>query len=87
MEVDFVVGDSLAIEVKAKERVSESALRALRALAEEVPLMRKIVVCGDKWRRITADGIEIVPVEEFFRELWRDSLLAPVPPFRAAPDR
>ena len=75
MEVDFVVGDALAIEVKSKERIAESDLRPLRALGEEFPRMRKIVACGEKWRRITADGIEIIPMEEFFGELWSDSLL------------
>lgn len=76
MEVDFVVGDSFAIEVKAAERVSENDLRALRALAEELRLVRKIVVCREKWRRVTEDAIEIIPVKEFFEELWNDSLLA-----------
>ncbi len=74
MEVDFVVGDSLAIEVKARERLAEGDLRGLRALAEEFPEMRKMVASGERWRRTTADGIEIIPINEFLEGLWRDAL-------------
>ncbi len=42
-----MVGDSFAAEVKAAERVSESDLRALRALAEELQLLRKLGEIGD----------------------------------------
>jgi uncharacterized protein len=75
MEVDFIVGDSLAVEVKARERLPESELRGLRALAEEFPRMRKIVASGEKWRRKTTDGIEVIPINEFLEELWRGSIL------------
>lgn len=68
MEVDFVIGDSLAIEVKSKERIAEGELRPIHALAEEFPRMRRIVASGEKWRRITHDGIEIIPIGEFLQE-------------------
>ena len=69
-EVDFVVSSKVAIEVKAKARVSPRDYKGLLALAEEVRLKRKIVVCNEKRRRHTDDGIEIVPVETFLGELW-----------------
>ncbi len=34
-EVDFIIGDHTAVEVKAKENVSTQDLKALRALMEE----------------------------------------------------
>ena len=34
-EVDFIVGDHTAVEVKARENVSRQDLKSLRALAEE----------------------------------------------------
>ncbi len=75
LEVDLVIGDRVAIEVKAAERITERAMKGLRALSEEVPLERKIVVSHEPhpWR--TDDGIEVLPVEEFLRRLWRDELL------------
>ena len=45
-EVDFVVGDSLAIEVKASAAVAPRDLTGLRRLAEEVPLRRRIAPGG-----------------------------------------
>ena len=39
-EVDFILGDHSAIEVKAKEIVSARDLRSLHALAEEQKLKR-----------------------------------------------
>jgi len=69
-EVDFLVGDAIAIEVKAKERVGEQDLRGVRALVAEMALSRKIVVSNELWRRTTDDHIEIVPVDEFLRDLW-----------------
>jgi uncharacterized protein len=74
-EVDFLVGDAIAIEVKAKERVGEQDLRGLRALAGELALARKIVVSNEMWRRTTDDHIEIVIVDEFLRDLWAGKVI------------
>ncbi len=74
-EVDFLVGDKTAIEVKAKERVSNADLKGLRALSEELRLKYKIVVCNEKWPRKTEDGIEIIGVQEFLRRLWQDEFV------------
>jgi uncharacterized protein len=45
LEVDFVVGNEIGIEVKATGRVSKRDERGLNALAEEIPTLRKIIVC------------------------------------------
>ena len=75
LEVDFVVAGRVAIEVKAAERVTDRAMRGLRALAEEVPLERKVIVSHEPaaWR--SEDGIEVLPVDEFLQTLWQDKLL------------
>jgi predicted AAA+ superfamily ATPase len=74
-EVDFVVGHELGIEVKSKARVSPRDYKGLIALSEEVPLKRKIVVCGEKMRRRSDDGIEIMPPALFLKELWGGNLI------------
>jgi predicted AAA+ superfamily ATPase len=74
-EVDFVVGDQVAIEVKAGGRIARRDLKGLLALAEEVPLRRKVVVCGERRPRVTDEGVEVMPVEHFLRELWEGDLL------------
>ena len=70
LEVDFVIGDHTAIEVKATERVTDRDLKGLRALSQEMPLKRRIVVSREEqpWR--TDDGIEILPAAAFFQQLW-----------------
>ena len=69
-EVDFVVGDRVAIEVKGKPRITARDYKGLRALAEEVALDRRLVVCREPRRRRDDEGVEIVPVEAFLRDLW-----------------
>ncbi len=69
LEVDFVVGDRIAIEVKAKARVTRRDLSGMRALAEDLALERKLVVCNETRRR-REDDIEVLPIEEFLEDLW-----------------
>jgi len=68
-EVDFILGEHTAIEVKAKQNVSGKDLRPLRALAEEKKLRRYLCVCLEAHRR-RIDGVEVLPYEEFLGELW-----------------
>jgi predicted AAA+ superfamily ATPase len=74
-EVDFVIGDELAVEVKATERVSDAHLKGLRALGEENIVRRRIVVSRDSLARTTEDGIEILPWRDFLRGLWAKELI------------
>ena len=74
-EVDFIVGDQLALEVKATRQVSERDLRGLRALREEGLLRRYAVVSLDEVKR-KVDGVEVWPWKSFLSALWRDTLLA-----------
>jgi predicted AAA+ superfamily ATPase len=66
IEVDFIVGDmSVAIEAKATARVTADHLKGLRHLRQDHPDVRAILVCLEPRRRITDDGIEIMPVAAF----------------------
>lgn len=68
-EVDFIIGDHTAVEVKAKENVSQTDLKSLRALAEEQKLKRYVCVSLEKRRR-QVGGITVLPVREFLETLW-----------------
>lgn len=68
-EVDFVVGNQVAIEVKSSRRVSDQDLRSLKALREEKKVKQYLVVCQEPAVRIS-DGIKIMPVNEFLKVLW-----------------
>lgn len=52
-EVDFIIGDHTAIEVKAKQNLSPVDLKSLNALAEEKKLKRYLCVSIDPPRRRT----------------------------------
>lgn len=68
-EVDFIIGDHTAIEVKAKAVVSPADLRGLVALAEESILRRYICVCLESRPR-RVGRIEIIPLVDFLERLW-----------------
>ncbi|MEW6117522.1 MAG: AAA family ATPase [Nitrospirota bacterium] len=68
-EVDFILGDHTAIEVKAKENVSAQDLKSLRALAEEKKFKRYLCVSLDPRPR-TLGGISILPYRKFLNDLW-----------------
>ena len=70
-EVDFIIGDSLAIEVKGSDNISNKHLKGLRALKEEGLIKDYCVVSLDSNKRITEDGITIWPYLEFLDWLWK----------------
>jgi predicted AAA+ superfamily ATPase len=72
-EVDFILGEHTAIEVKAKENVAGRDLRSLRALAEEEALRRYVCVSLEPRRR-KVDGIEVLPYAAFLEELWAGAM-------------
>ena len=72
-EVDFIIGDRLAIEVKGSDNVSNKHLKGLRALKEEGLIKDYCVVSLDSSKRITEDGIIIWPFLEFLDWLWKQS--------------
>jgi len=69
-EVDFVVGDELAIEVKSTRLATDSDAKGLRAFAQETVLRRRLLVTRDPHRRTLADGTEVLPFETFSQALW-----------------
>ncbi|MBA5869944.1 MAG: AAA family ATPase [Nitrospira sp. CR2.1] len=68
-EVDFILGDHTAIEIKASENIGAKDLKPLKALAEEGALKRYLCVSLETRRR-QVDGVTILPVREFLNNLW-----------------
>lgn len=72
-EVNFIVGDDIAIEVKASHQIHSKHLKGLKALSEEHICKRYILVSKDKLAR--KDGLfEIIPWQDFLQRLWSDQL-------------
>jgi len=68
-EVDFIIGDEIAIEVKASHMVGSKHLKGLRLISEEIPFKYKIVVSLDQNPRVIED-ILVLPYQEFLSRLW-----------------
>ncbi|MYD46088.1 MAG: ATP-binding protein [Gammaproteobacteria bacterium] len=68
-EVDFLIHDHTAIEVKAKPHVGVRDLRSLRALKEEEIFQNFVCVCMGSLP-MYVDGIEILPYMTFLDYLW-----------------
>lgn len=68
-EVDFIIGDHTAVEVKAKENVSTSDLKSLRMLEEEKRLKRYLCVSFEAQRR-KIEHVTVLPYKDFLEALW-----------------
>ncbi len=73
-EVDFVVGDHLAVETKATRHVGASDLRGLTALAEE-KILRQFFLVSEDPIETKQGSIRCLPWRTFLDELWNDKLL------------
>lgn len=74
-EVDLVLDDDVAIEIKSTTQVSDKHLKSLRALKEENLFQRFLVVSLDPVRRRTSDGIEMIPWQPFLDLLWSGKVI------------
>jgi predicted AAA+ superfamily ATPase len=68
-EVDCIIGDAAAIEIKSFERFSEGALKGLKAFQDEGKVRRYYMVSRDPVRRRLGQ-IEVMPYTEFLDLLW-----------------
>lgn len=68
-EVDFILGDHTAIELKAGGNVTSRDLKPLRALAEEGTFRRYLCV-GTEPRARRVGGVTILPWQDFLDALW-----------------
>lgn len=74
-EVDFVIGNVLAIEVKSTDLVTDKHLKGIRAFKEEGLIQHYAVISLDPQERVTADNIYIWPWQVFLKKLWAGDFL------------
>jgi len=70
-EVDLILSDRWAIEIKSAKQISDKHLKGLRALKEEGIVQNFAVVSLDPQKRTTRDGIYIYPWEVYLELLWK----------------
>ena len=68
-EVDFILGEHTAVEVKAKENVSARDLKSLWAFAEEKKLKRYLCVSLEPRKR-NLGNMTVLPFRDFLEALW-----------------
>jgi predicted AAA+ superfamily ATPase len=72
-EVDFIINDEIAVEVKATNRTQDKHLKGLKALAEEKICKQYILISQDPIKRLV-DNIDIMPWHVFLEKLWNDEI-------------
>ncbi len=74
-EVDFILGEKdAALEIKSSKHIHEADIRSLKALREDGPVKKLIVVCLEEEPRTLEKGIEILPWKLFVEKLWRGDI-------------
>lgn len=76
-EVDFILNDKIAIEIKAKNQVSNKDLDGLRACVEEHLIDKFYVVSLEDKARIVDGIFHIMPYQDFLTSLWQHEILDP----------
>ncbi|MEJ2157834.1 MAG: DUF4143 domain-containing protein [Desulfobacteraceae bacterium] len=74
-EVDLILNDRWAIEIKGSTSIQNKHLKGLRALKEEGNIGHFAVVSCDRYERKTTDDIYIFPWERFLEKLWGGEII------------
>lgn len=74
LEVDFMIDESIAIEVKSTTNASQEDLKGLRALNEERKLRKQILVCQEPIPK-KQGSIEVLPIQLFLEKLWAKEIV------------
>ncbi len=69
-EVDFIIKDKIAVEVKAAKHISPKNLKGLKALMEEGLMEKYILVCREDYPQLLDNGILVLPYRDFLSDLW-----------------
>lgn len=73
-EVDFVIADHTAIEVKATNKVGSRDQKQLLKLSEERPVKQLLIVSNDPIPKTLESGVHCIPFPDFIERLWERDL-------------
>ncbi len=74
-EVDYIVGNEIAVEVKATKKVESKHLKGLYALKEENIVKDYYLISEDKIERRTSDGFQLLYWQNFLDKLWKNEIV------------
>ena len=75
LEVDFVIGEIMAIEIKSSTKVSERDHKGLRAIAQEKEWQHLLLVSRDEVEMKHSNGIRHLHWKKFLKLLWEGEFL------------
>lgn len=73
-EVDFIVGDDVAIEVKSAQKINDKHLKNLRLFEQEKLCKKYFVISNDTINR-KVENIHIIYWQDFLKQLWGDQII------------
>ena len=73
-EVDLVLDDSIAIEIKSSKRVAKSDWKGLRSITDEGPWKMRILVSQDEVERQPEKNLRFLYWEVFLKKLWDNEI-------------
>lgn len=73
-EVDFIIGNQIAIEVKSTRKVSNKHLKGLRYLMEEKKIEKYYLISFDPIALKTGE-IYVLPWKKFLNDLWEGDII------------
>jgi predicted AAA+ superfamily ATPase len=74
-EVDLILGNRWAIEIKSSTSIQNKHLKSIRALKEEGHIQNYAVVSCDRYERKTRDDITVFPWKLFLEKLWGGQII------------
>ena len=74
-EVDVILDNQWAIEIKSAASIQDKHLKGIKALKEEGIIRNYAVVSCDRNERITKDNITIFPWKIFLDKLWKGEII------------
>jgi len=74
-EVDLILDNRWAIEIKSSTSIQGKHLKGLRALREEGNIQSFAVVSCDRYERKTQDNITLLPWKLFLEKLWSGEIV------------
>jgi predicted AAA+ superfamily ATPase len=74
-EVDFILNDLVAIEVKATKKISQEDFRGINALKEEALPLQYYIISNDPVDAVK-DGVSCLHWRTFMDRLWKDQIIS-----------
>ena len=74
-EVDLILDNRWAVEIKGTTSIQDKHLKGIRALKEEGNIQNFAVVSCDRYERKTQDNITIFPWKLFLEKLWNGKII------------